>query len=122
MFVVVSLTGCLSWIPGLGGGTNVAANTQIGSQNNQAAIVGKIEGDTKVEAQNLGKLTKADQAIEAAQVSIQNLPPWAIILIILGWVLPSPLEIYIGLKNAIKDFFGSIGNGLRFVINLFKGK
>ena len=119
---VLFLSGCLSWLPGMGGGTNVAANTQIGSQNNQAAVVGKIQGDTKVEATNLGKLTNAEQAIEAAQVSIQNLPPWAIILIILGWILPSPIEIWVGIKKAISDFFKSIGDGVKFIVGLFKGK
>lgn len=100
----------------------MAANTQVGAQNNQAAVVGKIEGDTKVEAKEIGKLTKAEQAIEAAQVSIQNLPPWVVLLLVLGWVLPSPMEIWVGLKNALKDLFVGLGAGLKFVIELFKGK
>lgn len=92
------LSGCLSWLPGVGG-TNVAANTQVGAQNNQAAVVGKIQGDSKVEAQELGKLTQAEQAIEAGSVEISNIPPWVILLLILGWLLPSPKEIWDGLWN-----------------------
>jgi hypothetical protein len=92
------LSGCLSWLPGVGG-TNVAANTQVGAQNNQAAVVGKIAGDTKVEAQDLGKLTQAEQAIEAGSVEISNIPPWVLLLLILGWLLPSPKEIWDGLWN-----------------------
>lgn len=118
----LSLSGCLSWLPSMGGGTNVAANTQVGAQNNQAAVVGKIQGDTKVEAQDIGKVTNSEQAIEAAQVSIQNLPPWAIILIILGWILPSPMEIWVGTKNAIRGFFVALGDGLKFIVGLLKGK
>ena len=122
ILISLLLSGCVSWLPGIGGGTSVAANTQVGAQNNQAAVVGKIEGDTKVEAKEIGKLTKAEQAIEAAQVSIQNLPPWVVLLLLLGWVLPSPMEIWVGLKNALKDLFVGLGAGLKFVIELFKGK
>lgn len=121
ILISLLLSGCVSWLPGAGG-TSVAANTQVGAQNNQAAVVGKIEGDTKVEAKEIGKLTKAEQAIEAAQVSIQNLPPWVVLLLVLGWVLPSPMEIWVGLKNALKDLFVGLGAGLKFVIELFKGK
>ena len=97
--ITLMLSGCMSWLPGLGGGTNVAANTQIGKQNNQAAVVGKIEGDTQVSSENIGKITKAEQSIEAASVEISNIPPWVLLLLILGWLLPSPKEIWDGLWN-----------------------
>jgi hypothetical protein len=96
------LTGCstlASFIPGMGGGTNVAANTQAGKENNQTGVVVGEVKTGKVEAKDIGKLTQADQAISARSVDITNIPPWVLLLLILGWLLPSPAEIWNGLLN-----------------------
>ena len=61
-------------------------------------------------------------AIEAANVSIQNLPPWVILLLILGWVLPSPMEIYRGTVNAITGSISYIFGGIKELVNLIRGK
>lgn len=98
-FLLTGCSGLTSFIPGFGGGTNVAANTQVGKENNQTGVVvGKV-GDNKVEATEIGKLTQAEQAISAASVEISNIPPWVLLLLILGWLLPSPKEIWDGLWN-----------------------
>ena len=89
-----------SLMPGMGGGTNVAANTQIGKENNQTGVVvGKVGGANKVDAQEIGQLTQAEQAISAKSVEISNIPPWVLLLLILGWLLPSPKEIWDGIWN-----------------------
>jgi uncharacterized protein YceK len=119
------LAGCSALsalIPGMGGGTNVAANTQIGKENNQTGVqVGDVK-ENKVEAQQIGKLSQADTAIEAANVTINSLPPWVLLLIILGWVLPSPMEIYRGLINAIKNSISYMFGGVITLVNLIRGK
>jgi uncharacterized protein YceK len=119
------LAGCSALsalIPGMGGGTNVAANTQIGKENNQTGVqVGDVK-ENKVEAQEIGKLSQADTAIEAANVTINSLPPWVLLLIILGWVLPSPMEIYRGLINAIKNSISYMFGGVITLVNLIRGK
>ena len=119
------LAGCSALsalIPGMGGGTNVAANTQIGKENNQTGVqVGEVK-ENKVEAQEIGKLSQADTAIEAANVTINSLPPWVLLLIILGWVLPSPMEIYRGLINAIKNSISYMFGGVITLVNLIRGK
>ena len=101
LLTTVLMSGCSvlsSMLPSLGGGTNVAANTQIGKENNQTGVMlGEVK-DNKVEANDIGKLTQADQSIEAhGDTTIQNIPPWVILLLILGWLLPSPKEIWDGL-------------------------
>lgn len=96
------LVGCsalTTLLPGMGGGTNVAANTQVGKENKQTGVVVGTVQDNKVEAVNLGQLTQAEQAISAASVEISNIPPWVLLLLILGWLLPSPKEIWDGLWN-----------------------
>lgn len=119
------LAGCSALsalIPGMGGGTNVAANTQIGKENNQTGVqVGEVK-ENKVEAHQIGKLSQADTAIEAANVTINSLPPWVLLLIILGWVLPSPMEIYRGLINAIKNSISYMFGGVITLVNLIRGK
>ena len=119
------LAGCSALsalVPGMGGGTNVAANTQIGKENNQTGVqVGEVK-ENKVEAQEIGKLSQADTAIEAANVTINSLPPWVLLLIILGWVLPSPMEIYRGLINAIKNSISYMFGGVITLVNLIRGK
>jgi len=122
---VISISGCSALsalVPGMGGGTNVAANTQIGKENNQTGVqVGDVK-ENKVEAQQIGKLSQAETAIDAANVTINSLPPWVLLLIILGWVLPSPMEIYRGLINAIKGSISYSFNGVITLVNLIRGK
>ena len=109
-------------IPGIGGGTNVAANTQIGKENNQTGVqVGDVK-ENKVEAKEIGKLSQAETAIDAANVTINSLPPWVLLLIILGWILPSPMEIYRGLINAIKGSISYMFGGVITLVNLIRGK
>lgn len=123
--LTLSLTGCSALsalVPGMGGGTNVAANTQIGKENNQTGVqVGDVK-ENKVEAQEIGKLSQAENAIEAANVSIQNMPPWVVLLIILGWILPSPMEIYRGIINAIQGSIKYIFGGIFEFVKLIRGK
>jgi hypothetical protein len=97
------LAGCSmlgAMIPGMGGGTNVAANTQVGKENNQTGVVvgDAIKNDLSAVTE-LGKLNQAETTIE-------NIPPWVLLLLILGWLLPSPKEIWDGLWNIPKKVKG----------------
>jgi len=125
ILITLSLTGCSALsalIPGMGGGTNVAANTQIGKENNQTGVqLGDVK-ENKVEAQEIGKLSQAENAIEAANVTINSLPPWVLLLIILGWILPSPMEIYRGLINAITGTIRYVFGGIFEFVKLIRGK
>ena len=122
---IISISGCSmlgAMLPGMGGGTNVAANTQIGKENNQTGVqVGDVK-ENKVEAKEIGKLSQAETAIDAANVTINSLPPWVLLLIILGWILPSPMEIYRGLINAIKGSISYMFGGVITLVNLIRGK
>ena len=111
LIMAVLLSGCSmlsALVPSLGGGTNVAANTQVGKENNQTGVVVGEVKTNKIEAENIGKLTQSEQAVEAkdSEINIQNIPPWVMILMLLGWLLPSPGEIYTGIKKEAGAFFG----------------
>ena len=93
------LGGCLNPLSLLtgGGGPNVAANVQAGAENNQTgAQVGDI---IKAETVNTGVTPSG--SIEALNVTNEDIPMWVVLLLILGWVLPSPQEIWRGLLKTI---------------------
>lgn len=109
---VISISGCSmlgAMIPGMGGGTNVAANTQVGKENNQTGVVvgDAIKNDLSA-VTDLGTLNQAETAIQTSgETTIQNIPPWVLLLLILGWLLPSPKEIWDGLWNIPKKVRGN---------------
>tara|TARA_R110002167_G_scaffold295213_1_gene499793 strand:- start:836 stop:1192 length:357 start_codon:yes stop_codon:yes gene_type:complete len=101
--LAITTLGSCSQIPGallggLGGsGTNVAANTQIGKENSQTFGVNttmrpvlKPEGpvDTVVQDNSTTKITEMD--------------PLLLLLLVLGWLAPSPNEIARGLRNLFR--------------------
>ena len=97
--LAVLLSSC-SQIPKLlssGGGTNVAANTQIGKENTQNLGVNttvrpqlKIDSpvDTVVQDTSTTKITEVD--------------PLLLILLVLGWLAPSPNEMFRGFVKLFK--------------------
>ena len=97
--LVTSLSSCsqlTSLIP-LGGGTNVAANTQIGKENTQTIGINnsmrpvlRPEGpvDTVVQDNSTTKNTEID--------------PLLLLLLIVGWLAPSPSEMGRGLLRLFR--------------------
>ena len=97
--LVTSLSSCsqlTSLIP-LGGGTNVAANTQIGKENTQTIGINnsvrpvlRPEGpvDTVVQDNSTTKNTELD--------------PLLLLLLILGWLAPSPNEMGRGILKLFR--------------------
>ena len=97
---MLSLTGCgttpLSLLTG--GGTNVAANTQVGKQNNQTLGSSTVQefGETTVQAEkvtNTQNQTTRVSANDVQTVVVNEVPSWIILLLVLGWLFPSPNEI-----------------------------
>ncbi len=97
--LILLLSGCLGNPLSLldGGGPNVAANVQAGAENNQTgAQVGDI-----VKADTVNSGVAPSGSVGSLVVSNQNIPAWVILLLILGWVLPSPQEIWRGFLKTI---------------------
>lgn len=97
---VMTLTGSCSNVPLnplTGGGTNVAANTQVGRENTQTIGISnsvrpvlRPDGDveTVVQDNSTTKNTEID--------------PLLLILLILGWLAPSPSEMGRGLLKLFR--------------------
>ena len=96
--LILLLSGCLNPLSLLGGGgPNVAANVQAGAENNQTGVqVGDI---TKAETVYSGVAPSG--SVGSLNISNQDIPVWVILLLILGWVLPSPQEIWRGFLKTI---------------------
>lgn len=82
-----------------GGGPNVAANVQAGKENTQQVVANQTT--TEVGRDYTVKETPIEaETIE--KVTIQQTPVWMILLLILGWLLPSPNEIARGIRSLFK--------------------
>ena len=75
-----------------GGGPNVAANIQAGKTNSQTIGTTKIV-EQKTESGDIKSVDAKVSAESVEKVTVNEVPPWVILLLILGWLLPSPNEI-----------------------------
>jgi hypothetical protein len=78
------------------GGTNVAANTQVGRENTQtigqdSRFQPEVYTESSIETVEQSSNKVKTGPVENLQVT--NIPPWVILLLIIGWLLPSPGEM-----------------------------
>lgn len=106
LLLILFLSGCVNPMSLLtGGGPNVAANVQAGAENNQA--LSQVDNSTASEAgRDVITVTELEPLntsgpVGSIQVMNQDVPFWVIVLLILGWVLPSPREIWRGFLKTI---------------------
>ena len=84
-----------------GGGTNVAANTQVGKENNQGVNT-TVTRDTSVRP-----VLRPEAPVEtltqdnSTTNNSTEIDPFLLILLIAGWLAPSPQEIGRGLMNLL---------------------
>lgn len=93
---LLSLTGCSSLAPLsflTGGGPNVAANTQIGKTNNQGVNVSTTAPQIRPEA----PVDTINQTNNNTEID-----PLLLLLLILGWLAPSPSEIGRGIAGLFR--------------------
>lgn len=87
-----------------GGGPSVTAvGTQIAKEANQQVVndqsnIRTEDGDIEVtELED----TVTTRDVESINIKNQDIPPWLIIALILGWLLPSPGEMGRGLISVV---------------------
>tara|TARA_R110002126_G_scaffold82842_13_gene202809 strand:- start:4520 stop:4900 length:381 start_codon:yes stop_codon:yes gene_type:complete len=114
--LLLFLSGCglSSLIPfGGGGGPTVNSNAQIGKENRQSVI--SLEQKEEVTAGRDVIQTETIKEVETGNVenldiTNTNIPPWIILLLILGWLLPTPTEMARGLFDFVLRLFGRKDN------------
>ena len=105
--LILLLSSCgLTSLPffGGGGGPTVNSNAQIGKENKQAVVTYEEE-----ETNNAGRdviktevLKEVETGtVEELKISNTNIPIWVILLLILGWLLPTPTQIGQGLYQIL---------------------
>ena len=104
LVLVLFFSGCgLSTLGLLGGsgGPTVNSNAQIGAENRQSAV--SVEETTSA---GRDIVTKELETGMVEKLNIQNIPPWVMILLLLGWLLPTPTEMGRGILNFVLLLFG----------------
>ena len=104
LLLALFLSSCgLSTLLPLGGsgGPTVNSNAQVGAENRQSAV--SIEETTSV---GRDIVTKEVETGMVEKLNIQNIPPWVMILLLLGWLLPTPTEMGRGILNFVLLLFG----------------
>ena len=89
-----------------GGGPNVAANTQLGQQNTQTVgssetvktDIREVAGDVSLSNDKASGKTSSGNVV----VNNTNIDPLILLLLVLGWLLPSPQEMIRTIVNAFK--------------------
>ena len=104
LILLLSSCGLTSFIPA--GGTNVAANTQLGKENKQAVVTYEEE-ETNNAGRDIVTETKEVEAgpVERLDITNTNIPPWVMILLLLGWLLPTPTQIGQSIANFVLALF-----------------
>jgi len=103
LIIVVLLTstlsscGLTSLIPT--GGTNVAANTQLGKENNQGVNT-SIDKSVRPVLRPEGPVENIQQ--DNSTTNNTEIDPLLLILLVLGWLAPSPSEIGRGLLKLFR--------------------
>ena len=104
LILLLSSCGLSSFIPA--GGTNVAANTQLGKENKQAVVTNEEETNNNA-GRDIVTETKEVEAgpVERLDITNTNIPPWVMILLLLGWLLPTPTQIGQSIANFVLALF-----------------
>ena len=116
VILTLFLSGCgLSTLLSLGGsgGPTVNSNAQVGKENKQAVVT--YEEETVTSAGRDVIQTEIIKEVETGKVENldiinTNIPPWVVLLLILGWLLPTPTEIARGFINFVLRLFGRKDN------------
>ncbi len=116
LVLTLFLSGCgLSTLMSLGGsdGPTVNSNAQLGKENRQSVF--SAEQSEEVTAGRDVIQTEIIKEVETGKVENldiinTNIPPWVMLLLILGWLLPTPTEIARGFVNFVLTLFGRKNN------------
>jgi len=89
-----------------GGGPNIAANTQVGKTNTQTVGTTQNTDQTIVrpQARDIKQSSDTNKVSSGTidTVVVNEIPVWVILLLIVGWLLPSPGEMGRSLSSIFK--------------------
>jgi len=101
--LILLLSSCgLTSLPFLGGssGPTVNSNAQIGKENTQQVVAQQTTQDAGRDIVTETKEVEAD-SIEDLTIKNTNIPVWVMLLLILGWLLPTPTQMGQGIYTLL---------------------
>lgn len=101
--LILLLSSCgLTSLPffGGGGGPTVNSNAQIGKENTQQVVAQQTTQDAGRDIVTETKEVEA-KSIEDLTIKNTNIPVWVMVLLILGWLLPTPTQMGQGLYTLL---------------------
>jgi len=101
--LILLLSSCgLTSLPfiGGGGGPTVNSNALVGKENTQQVVAQQTTQDAGRDIVTENKEVEAE-SIDKLTIKNTNIPIWVMLLLILGWLLPTPTQIGQGLYNLI---------------------
>ena len=106
--VTLALSSCgpLSYLNPLSnsGGPTVNANVLAGKENTQQVVAQQNRQDAGRDIITTEKEVEAEN-VETIKISNTNIPIWVILLLVLGWLLPTPTSIAIWFGNLFTSIF-----------------
>ena len=100
VLLLLLMSGCGAVPLGLlgGGGPNVAANVQAGKENRQTAV----GFEERIEAGRDVIQTELEAGpVETLTVNNQDIPPWVLLVALIGWLLPTPTQMGNAIGSAL---------------------
>ena len=105
---ILALSSCgpLSYLNPLGnnGGPTVNANVLAGKENTQQVVAQQNRQDAGRDIVTTEKEVEAEN-VETIKISNTNIPIWVILLLVLGWLLPTPTSMAIWFGNLFTSIF-----------------
>ena len=104
--LALSSCGPLSYLNPLSnsGGPTVNANVLAGKENTQQVVAQQNRQDAGRDIITTEKEVEAEN-VETIKISNTNIPLWVILLLVLGWLLPTPTSIAIWFGNLFTSIF-----------------
>lgn len=113
--LILLLSSCgLTSLPffGGGGGPTVNSNAQLGKENTQQVVAQQTTQDAGRDIVTETKEVEA-KSIEDLTIKNTNIPVWVMVLLILGWLLPTPTQMGQGLYALLTLPFKRKTNGVQ---------
>lgn len=87
-----------------GGGPTVNSNAQIGKENKQSVVSYEQEETTSAGRDVITtEVLKEVEAgpVDTLKINNTNIPPWVLLVLLLGWLLPTPTQIGRAIYHAV---------------------
>lgn len=102
--LILLLSSCgfspLSLLGGGSSGPTVNSNALVGKENTQQVVAQQTTQDAGRDIVTENKEVEAE-SIDKLTIKNTNIPIWVMLLLILGWLLPTPTQIGQGLYNLV---------------------